>query len=69
MPNRHVLGATFLPMAMRCGLTSAIMDCRTPAMVESVRAADLLLGNDAWGGNWIAAHRAKLRAQAAAAGT
>ncbi len=69
MPNRHVLGATFLPMAMRCGLTSAIMDCRTPALVESVRAADLLLGNDAWGGSWIAAHRAKLRAAAEAAAT
>jgi 5-methyltetrahydrofolate--homocysteine methyltransferase len=66
MPDRTVLGATFLPMAMRCGLTSAIMDARSPAMVESVRAADLLLGNDAWGAAWIAAHRAKLRAAAAA---
>lgn len=59
MPGRHVLGATFLPMAMECGLTSAIMDARTPALVESVRAADLLLGNDEWGAAWIAAHRAK----------
>jgi 5-methyltetrahydrofolate--homocysteine methyltransferase len=66
MPNRAVLGATFLPMAMRCGLTSAIMDARNPVMVESVKAADLLLGNDAWGANWIAAHRAKLRAAEAA---
>jgi 5-methyltetrahydrofolate--homocysteine methyltransferase len=66
MPNRTVLGSTFLPMAMRCGLTSAIMDARSPAMVESVRAADLLLGNDAWGASWIAAHRAKQRAAAAA---
>jgi 5-methyltetrahydrofolate--homocysteine methyltransferase len=59
MPNRHVLGATFLPMAMTCGLTSAIMDARTPAIVESVHAADLMLGNDEWGARWIAAHRAK----------
>jgi 5-methyltetrahydrofolate--homocysteine methyltransferase len=66
MPDRTVLGATFLPMAMRCGLTSAIMDARSPAMVQSVRAADLLLGNDAWGAAWIAAHRAKLCASAAA---
>ena len=64
MPNRHVLGATFLPMAMRCGLTSAIMDCRTPFLVEAVKAADLLLGNDDWGANWIALHRAKLKAAA-----
>ena len=65
MPGRHQLGATFLPMAMYCGLTSAIMDARTPAIVESVRAADLLLGNDEWGASWIAAHRAKQRAAAA----
>jgi 5-methyltetrahydrofolate--homocysteine methyltransferase len=64
MPNRTVLGATFLPMAMHCGLTSAIMDARSPEMVEAVKAADLLLGNDAWGASWIAAHRAKLRAAA-----
>ncbi|MGH3876877.1 MAG: dihydropteroate synthase [Actinophytocola sp.] len=66
MPNRAVLGATFLPIAMRCGLTSAIMDARSPEMVEAVKAADLLLGNDDWGAAWIAAHRAKLRAAAAA---
>ncbi len=44
---------------MTAGLTSAIMDARTPQIVESVRAADLLLGNDEWGMAWIAAHRAK----------
>jgi 5-methyltetrahydrofolate--homocysteine methyltransferase len=64
MPERTVLGATFLPMAMHCGLTSAIMDARSPVMVQAVKAGDLLLGNDAWGGNWIAAHRARLRAAA-----
>ena len=26
--------------------------------MQSVRAADLLLGHDAWGTSWIAAHRA-----------
>jgi len=59
MPSRHALGASFLPMAMTAGLTSAIMDARTPQIVESVRAADLLLGNDEWGMAWIAAHRAR----------
>lgn len=69
MPDRDVLGATFLPMAMRCGLTSAIMDARSPVMVEAVKAADLLLGNDDWGANWIAAHRAKQRAAAETTGS
>jgi 5-methyltetrahydrofolate--homocysteine methyltransferase len=65
MPDRHTLGAAFLPMAMVAGLTSAIMDTRTPQIVESVKAADLLLGHDEWGMSWIASHRKK---QAAAAG-
>ncbi len=59
MPGRHTLGAAFLPMAMTAGLTSAIMDARTPQIVEAVKAADLLLGHDDWGSSWIAAHRAR----------
>jgi 5-methyltetrahydrofolate--homocysteine methyltransferase len=59
MPDRAALGAAFLPMAMTCGLTSAVMDVRTPRLVEAVKAADLLLGNDEWGAAWIAAHRAR----------
>src|SRR3712207_3105089 len=57
MPDRHTLGAAFLPMAMMAGLTSAIMDARSPQIVDAVKAADLLLGHDEWGGSWIAAHR------------
>jgi 5-methyltetrahydrofolate--homocysteine methyltransferase len=64
LPQRHVLNAAFLPMAMAAGLTSAIMNT-APVCVESVRAADLLLGHDPWGTSWIAAHRAR---QAAATG-
>jgi 5-methyltetrahydrofolate--homocysteine methyltransferase len=59
MPNRHAIGAAFLPMAMTAGLTSAIMDTRSPQIVEAVKAADLLLGHDEWGAAWIAAHRAR----------
>ncbi len=70
MPGRHALGATFLPMAMHAGLTSAIMDARTPQIIDAVKAADLMLGNDEWGATWIAAHRARqaqLSQQASAA--
>jgi 5-methyltetrahydrofolate--homocysteine methyltransferase len=59
MPDRHTLGAAFLPMAMTAGLTSAIMDTRSPQIVTAVKAADLLLGHDDWGSGWIAAHRKK----------
>jgi 5-methyltetrahydrofolate--homocysteine methyltransferase len=58
LPDRHALNAAFLPMAMEAGLTSAIMST-APVVVESVRAADLLLGHDEWGARWIAAHRAR----------
>ena len=59
MPDRHTLGAAFLPMAMTAGLTSAIMDTRTPQIVTAVKAADLLLSHDEWGMSWIAEHRKK----------
>jgi 5-methyltetrahydrofolate--homocysteine methyltransferase len=62
LPQRHVLNAAFLPMAMAAGLTSAIMST-AEVCVQAVRASDLLLGHDAWGANWIAAHRAREAAQ------
>lgn len=58
LPYRHALNAAFLPAAMSHGLTCAVMDARTPLIVESVRAADLLLGLDPWGSNWITRFRA-----------
>ncbi len=58
MPDRHSLGAVFLPMAMQAGLTSAVMDARAPQIVRAVKAADLFLDHDPWGAGWIAAHRA-----------
>lgn len=62
MPDRHTLGAAFMPMAMYAGLTSAIMDVRTPQIVDAVKAADVMLDHDEWGSAWIAAHRAKTAA-------
>jgi 5-methyltetrahydrofolate--homocysteine methyltransferase len=63
LPRRHELNAAFLPMAMAAGLTSAIMST-AEVCVQSVRGADLLLGHDPWGSNWIAAHRARQAAEA-----
>ena len=65
LPERFVLNAAFLPMAMAAGLTSAIMST-AEVCVQSVRAADLLLGHDPWGTSWIAAHRARQAAAATA---
>jgi 5-methyltetrahydrofolate--homocysteine methyltransferase len=59
MPDRHAIAAAFLPIAITHGLTSAIMDARSPQIVRAVKAADLVLNRDEWGANWIAAHRAQ----------
>ena len=64
MPDRHTLGAAWLPMAMASGLTSAIMDARTPQIVDAIKAADVFLDHDDWGTAWISAHRAKQAATA-----
>ena len=60
MPDRHTIGSSFLPIAISHGLTSAIMDARTPQIVRAVKAADLVLGRDEWGASWISAYRAQL---------
>jgi 5-methyltetrahydrofolate--homocysteine methyltransferase len=65
MPGRHALNSVWIPMAMASGLTSAIMDARTPQIVEAVKAADVFLNHDDWGMAWIAAHRAKQAAATA----
>jgi 5-methyltetrahydrofolate--homocysteine methyltransferase len=69
MPDRASIGAAFLPMAITHGLTSAIMDARSPQLVRAVKAADLLTDKDAWGAGWIAAHRAAQAAAQAQAAT
>jgi 5-methyltetrahydrofolate--homocysteine methyltransferase len=66
MPDRASIGSAFLPMAIASGLTSAIMDARSPQLVRAVKAADLLTNRDPWGAGWIAAHRSRQAAQAAA---
>jgi len=59
MPDRHSISAAFLPIAAARGLTSAIMDARSPQVVSAVKAADLVLNRDEWGAAWIARHRAR----------
>jgi 5-methyltetrahydrofolate--homocysteine methyltransferase len=58
MPDRDAITAAFLPLAAANGLTSAIMDARSPQVVRAAKAADLLLGHDDWAAAWIAAYRA-----------
>jgi 5-methyltetrahydrofolate--homocysteine methyltransferase len=63
MPDRESICGSFLSMAMKVGLTSAIMDARSDQLVRAVKATDLLLDHDPWGAAWIAAHRARQAAE------
>jgi 5-methyltetrahydrofolate--homocysteine methyltransferase len=69
MPGRHALNAHFIATASTHGLTSAIMDARSPECVAGARAADVLHARDEYGMAWIKAFRARQAAAAAVAGS
>ncbi len=56
LPNRTGLNAAFLPMAIASGLTSAITSPLHGEMLTAIKAADVLMGNDAHCVGWIARH-------------
>jgi 5-methyltetrahydrofolate--homocysteine methyltransferase len=57
LPEREVINASFLTMAMAAGLTSAITNPLLAEVRSAIMAADVLLGHDRDAGRWIAAHR------------
>ena len=54
LPNRTGLNAAFLPMAISSGLTSAITSPLHAEMLQAIRAADVMMGNDPHCAAWIA---------------
>ncbi len=57
LPNRGVISANFLSMAIAHGLTSAITNPSESHIRESIYAADLLMGHDENCAAWIKANR------------
>jgi 5-methyltetrahydrofolate--homocysteine methyltransferase len=57
LPQRPVLNATFLAMAIANGLTSAITSPLHDEIREAIRAADVMMGTDRDCAAWIANHR------------
>ena len=57
VPNRHVVTATFLAMAIASGMTSAIMNPLHADVRTTVLAADMLVGVDPDCAAWIRANR------------
>ena len=57
LPDRKIINATFLALAMGAGLTSAIANPLAEGARSTVMAADLLLARDPYGMAWIQEHR------------
>jgi 5-methyltetrahydrofolate--homocysteine methyltransferase len=55
LPNRMVINAVFLSIAIQAGLTCAIVN--VAKMKPYVMAADLLLGRDQWARHYTAYYR------------
>jgi len=59
LPDRQVLNATFLAMAIAHGLTCPITNPLVRSIRDTVMAANLLMGHDEWAMNWIRYYRSK----------
>ena len=61
MPDRAAINATFLAMAILAGLTCPITNPLEEEVILAVQAADLVMGRDEYGMNWIKTYRSRLK--------
>jgi 5-methyltetrahydrofolate--homocysteine methyltransferase len=57
LPDRKYVNSTFIAMAIHAGLTCPITNPLIPEVVNAVLGADLSMGRDEYGMNWIRAFR------------
>ncbi len=57
LPNRNGLNAAFISMAINSGMTSAITNPLHAELMQSVRGANVVMGNDPECAQWIRAYR------------
>lgn len=57
LPDRKFINATFIAMAIHAGLTCPITNPLEPEVAIAVLGADLSMGRDEYGMNWIKAFR------------
>ncbi|MFI5056279.1 MAG: dihydropteroate synthase [Actinomycetota bacterium] len=62
MPGRHEIDAAFLTLMIGAGMNTAITNPLHRPVKKAILAADLLLGRDEYGAEWIRDHRAELEA-------
>jgi len=60
MPGRHEIDAAFLTLMIGAGMNTAITNPLHRPVKKAILAADLLLGHDEFGAEWIKDHRAEL---------
>lgn len=61
MPDRPAINANFLAMAILAGLTCPITNPLEEEIILAVQAADLVMGRDEFGMNWIKSYRSRLK--------
>jgi 5-methyltetrahydrofolate--homocysteine methyltransferase len=59
LPDRPVINAAFLAMAITCGLSCPITNPLSASVREAILACNLLLGHDEWAMNWMTYYRSK----------
>jgi 5-methyltetrahydrofolate--homocysteine methyltransferase len=57
LPNRNGLNAAFISMAIASGMTSAITNPLHSGLMQSIRGANVVMGNDPECAQWIATYR------------
>jgi 5-methyltetrahydrofolate--homocysteine methyltransferase len=65
LPDRKSINATFLALAIYAGVTCPITNLLVSEIVTTVLAADLALGRDEFGMNWIQGFRKRKKQQEA----
>lgn len=61
LPDRKYINATFIAMAIHAGLTCPITNPMVMEVKTAVLAADLAMGRDEYGMNWIKAYRKRVK--------
>jgi len=59
MPDRAVINSTFIAMSILAGLTCPITNPLEEEVNLAIQAADLVMGRDDFGMNWIKSYRAR----------
>ena len=63
MPDRPVINSTFIAMSILAGLTCPITNPLEEEVKLAIQAADLVMGRDEFGMNWIKSYRARSKAE------